>query len=165
MAGPLADFVISVRDGRIVSQGSVRDVLTQDKILAEEVKHEEEALELDENEEAVDPDSVDPAEAVAAVKAKDGKLVVAEEVAVGRVSQRACTSPLKQFNPAAPVLTTLIPVMLLVAALGGTWPILFWAQYILAAASSDFLMSVEIWWLGYWAQQYAFREPSQVNIA
>lgn len=87
MAGPLADFVISVRDGRIVSQGSVHEILAQDKALAEVVKHEEEALESDDNEEVTAADSQNSTAAT-----KDGKLVVTEEVAVGRVSWKACTS-------------------------------------------------------------------------
>ena len=43
MAGPLADFVVSLNtDGHIVSQGSVKEALAKDSTLAEEVKHEEE---------------------------------------------------------------------------------------------------------------------------
>lgn len=87
MAGPLADFVVSLADGHIISQGSVSDALKKDDQLAEEFKHEEEALELEENEETEATGSADPS---APPKAKEGKLVVAEEIAVGHVSWRAC---------------------------------------------------------------------------
>jgi hypothetical protein len=36
-------------DGRIVSQGSPSETLLQDKTLAEEIKHEHEAFELDDD--------------------------------------------------------------------------------------------------------------------
>lgn len=82
MASPIADFVASLSDGHIVSQGSVSDALQKDPHLAEEVKHEEEALELD----------VEGAEAAdGGAKAKDGKLTIAEEIAIGHVSWPACT--------------------------------------------------------------------------
>ena len=89
MASPLADFVVSLADGHIISQGSVSDALKKDLKLAEEFKHEEEALELEENEEAEAADSSDPS-VPAKAKGADGKLVVAEEIAVGHVSWEAC---------------------------------------------------------------------------
>jgi hypothetical protein len=90
MASPLAEFVISLSDGHIISQGSVSDALKKDDKLAEEYKHDEEAMELDEAEEdaAESPDPADPAKPAKA--SKDGKLVVAEEIAVGHVSWEAC---------------------------------------------------------------------------
>ena len=89
MASPLADFVVSLADGHIISQGSVSDALKKDHKLAEEFKHEEEALELEEDEEAEATGSSDPS-APAPAKGKEGKLVVAEEIAVGHVSWKAC---------------------------------------------------------------------------
>ena len=86
MASPLADFVVSLgTDGRIATQGSVSDALKKNKALAEEVKHEEEAVELDETEDRVEG----PAEE------KKGKLVLAEEIEEGHVSREAC----KYFPP------------------------------------------------------------------
>lgn len=82
MAGPLADFVVSLNtDGHIVSQGSVKDTLAQDAAWAEEVKHEQEAIELEEAEES---HAAKPADG------GKGQLVVAEEIAVGRISWSAC---------------------------------------------------------------------------
>ena len=82
MAGPLADFVVSLNtDGHIVSQGSVSDAIAKDSKLQEEIQHEEEAAQLDEaEEEAADKP----------IEEKKGKLVVEEEVAVGHVSWAAC---------------------------------------------------------------------------
>lgn len=82
MAGPLADFVVSLNtDGHIISQGSVSDAIAKDSRLEEEIKHEEEAVELDEAEEAT---------ADKPIEDKKGKLVVAEEIAHGHVSWSAC---------------------------------------------------------------------------
>lgn len=84
MVAPLADFVVSLNiDGYVVSQGSIADALSKDSKLAEEIQHEVKAIELDEIEETK---SAPPTED----KAEKGKLVVAEEVAVGRVSWQAC---------------------------------------------------------------------------
>ena len=81
MVNPLADFVVSLgTDGQIESQGSISDALSKNSELAEEVKHEEEAMELDED--------VDQTESV--VEDAAGKLVVAEEIEEGHVSSAAC---------------------------------------------------------------------------
>lgn len=82
MAGPLAGFVVSLNtDGYIVSQGSVSEAMAKDSRLAEEMKHDEGNTELNEIEETAVPESTD---------AKKGKLVVAEEIAIGHVSWNAC---------------------------------------------------------------------------
>jgi ABC-type transport system involved in cytochrome bd biosynthesis fused ATPase/permease subunit len=47
---PIADFVVSLgTDGRIISQGAPTDTLITDKALAEEIAHEQEALELEDD--------------------------------------------------------------------------------------------------------------------
>lgn len=82
MAGPLADFVVSLNtDGHIVSQGSVSDAITEDQKLQAELVHEEEAIQLD---------KVSDSDATPQEPADKGKLVVAEEVAIGHVSWDAC---------------------------------------------------------------------------
>ena len=86
MASPLADFVVSLgNDGQIVSEGSVSDALAKNSELAEEFKHEEEAIELDEDESSEQPDTSLVAED------KSGTLVLAEEIEEGHVSGAACT--------------------------------------------------------------------------
>lgn len=85
MARPLADFVVSMGvDGHITSKGSASEVLAGIPELVEEAKHEEEAIELDENE-----DEHGTENAKLDDKSK-GKLVVAEEIEVGHVSKAAC---------------------------------------------------------------------------
>lgn len=64
-----------------MSQGSVNDAIAKDATLAEEIEHEAEAVELDEIEENATTKPV--------VEGK-GKLVVAEEIAIGHVNWKAC---------------------------------------------------------------------------
>ncbi len=90
MASPLADFVVSIgADGCIASQGSVSETLAKDSKLVEEFKHEEEAIELDENEDETEANDSE---------VKDGKLIVAEEVEEGHVSIGACKFCLSSVN-------------------------------------------------------------------
>ncbi|EKM56944.1 uncharacterized protein PHACADRAFT_254352 [Phanerochaete carnosa HHB-10118-sp] len=142
MASPLAEFVVSLQDGHIVGQGSVSDALKGVQ-LEEELKHEEEAIELDEVEDAA-IDSPDPADPGAPEMKKDGKLVVAEEIAVGHVSW--------------------VAFKLFLVGLGGRFPFLFWVQYLLTAFLCEVFGVVDMWWLGYWARQYALRDPSDIDV-
>ena len=94
VASPLAQFVVSLSVGHIVSKGSVSDALKKDSKLAEEYKHDEETMELDETEDDT-ADSTDLADPPKPVNIrKDGKLVVAEEIATGFISWNACVSNL-----------------------------------------------------------------------
>lgn len=152
MAAPLTDFVVSLNtDGYVVSQGSVTDALTEDSRLVEEMKHEEQAIELDEIEETVTKPAED----------KKGKLVVAEEIVIGRVSWNACEHPP---SPASVhmLLMIFIPVSLFVRGLGGKWPAFFWLQYLCGLGITEFFDILEMWWLALWARQYILRDPSSV---
>ena len=89
MASPIAGFVLSLgSDGRVATQGTVEEVIAKDKEMQVEVaKSQEENLK---EEEVID------LAAEAAPKKSDGKLVVAEEIALGHVSWSACESELSQ---------------------------------------------------------------------
>lgn len=95
MASPLADFVISIHDGHIVSQGTIKDVIAKDKVLAAEFRQDKEAIELDKNEDA---EAEEPLDVDGPAKPKDGKLVVAEEIAEGHVSWKACKASPHSFT-------------------------------------------------------------------
>lgn len=159
LASPLADFVISLRDGHVISQGSVTDALSEDQQLAEEYKHEEEAIELDEHEQIESVQAHDLAGAVA--DAKDGKLVVAEEIAVGHVSGKACTSSPHIPTSTLPLTHDRYPVKLFLLGLGG---ITFWFQYLFGQSMMELFGILQVWWLGYWARQYTLRDSSDVNV-
>lgn len=84
LVGPIANFVVSLSgDGKIAKQGTALDVLSLDSKLLGKVD-ERDLEEPGGSEESADADTKDTT--------KDGKLIVAEEIEVGRVGKAACMS-------------------------------------------------------------------------
>jgi hypothetical protein len=80
MVSKVAQYVVSIGlDGRVISQGTLEEALSRDSRLLANVSKENE---LEEKKLEV----LDPPEEGGKVPKKEGKLVVAEEVALGRVS-------------------------------------------------------------------------------
>ena len=77
-------------DGTISAQGSVSYVLSQNTELADELKAEEETMQREAHEHHIE--SEDPQDIATRSEATSGKLVLAEELEEGRVSQAACES-------------------------------------------------------------------------
>ncbi|KAF9261735.1 hypothetical protein L218DRAFT_1001520 [Marasmius fiardii PR-910] len=138
MVKPLADCVISLNDGRIVSQGSVSDALARDKKLAEEVKIDEEL----EHKGTQVIDSSQPVDGPASAKS-DGKLILAEEVELGHLGWPA--------------------VKLWLSSLGGRRWLLFYVTFIGSFLIADLVETVQVWYLGYWAEQYNEHPPEEVD--
>lgn len=55
--------------------------------------------------------------------------------------------------------------MLFIDALGGKWPVFFWFHYLIPSSLRVVFDGIEIWWLGYWAQQYTLHHQSEVSVA
>jgi hypothetical protein len=125
LVGPIAEFVVAMNaEGQILSRGSVSEVLASAKDLGKEIEKEQEVVDaLD----AIDFAVVDGKKGKTDVK-KNGKLVVAEEVAVGHVSWKA--SALPHTEPAFCCANDLGSVNLLFASQGGSHPALFWTAFI-----------------------------------
>lgn len=85
MAEPIAQFVVSLKDGRIASQGSLSSVLSQDLTLAEEARRDAEALHKADEEVDVDGELKEQP-----VKKSDGALIMTEEIQEGHVSWPSC---------------------------------------------------------------------------
>jgi hypothetical protein len=103
LTAPIADFVVSLgADGRILASGPLSETVLKDKALAEQVAHEQAALELEEELEEGGGDDTKKG-------AGGAKLVVAEEIQRGHVSWKAIT--------------------LFLGTLSG-WPVVFWAAYL-----------------------------------
>ncbi|KAG1858585.1 hypothetical protein C8R48DRAFT_775022 [Suillus tomentosus] len=136
MASSIAHFVVSMgSNGRIVSHGSISEAIAKDGKLAAEMAKEQEVL-------AKDAQVVDTLEEP---KAKsDGKLVMSEEIAVGHVSWPA--------------------FKLYLTGLGGNYPITFWVVFLALMGLTDFVNTVQTWFLGYWASQYERHLPSEVDV-
>ncbi|KAF7305977.1 ATP-binding cassette transporter [Mycena chlorophos] len=126
----LASFVVSLSlDGRILSQGTVSDALAHDETLAKEVRKEEEQLAAADKE--IDVEEI----AAEAVEKKDkGKLIVAEELAVGHVSWSA--------------------LLLYFRGMAGNHPFFFWSVLAFFIISSDAMITVQTWYLGWWSSHY-----------
>ncbi|KAJ7807314.1 hypothetical protein B0H14DRAFT_3483418 [Mycena olivaceomarginata] len=131
MTSKIAEFVVSLGlDGRVHSQGSVSDALEQDEQLAKEVTKDQEILELAEKE-------LDPTTALDKPPKKDGKLIIAEEIAIGHVSWKALGLYFKGMGG------------------GGAYTIPFFVVMLSASVALQALDATQTWYLGYWASQYA----------
>ncbi|EMD41585.1 hypothetical protein CERSUDRAFT_110141 [Gelatoporia subvermispora B] len=138
IASPIADFVVSLgTDGRIASMGSLDLALAKNKKLSKELQEEKE--EINKAEHGVDEVKPDvPAR-------KDGKLIVEEEVEVGHVGWPA--------------------MKLYVKSVGGSHPVLFWTWIAGGILATNCIIAGQIWFLGYWAQQYEEHDPQDVHVA
>ncbi|OCH83833.1 P-loop containing nucleoside triphosphate hydrolase protein [Obba rivulosa] len=139
VASPIADFVVSLSmDGRIASQGSLDSALANNATLSREVQEEEE--EVKEAEQEVDEADLN----APAPKSTSGKLVVQEEIAVGHIGRTAFKMWTK--------------------ALGGSYPLLFWVWCVGGIFSTDVVIAIQVWFLGYWAAQYEDHDPREVHV-
>ncbi|KAF8182307.1 multidrug resistance-associated ABC transporter [Pholiota molesta] len=138
LVSPLAKFIVSIgQDGFLSTQGTNIDVsLNSDPILAEEARHDLEELEFA-NEEAT---SLAKEEAPV-----NGKLVLAEEVAKGRVTWKS--------------------MKLFLSGLGGEHPIIFFGLWIGGFLLAEATYTSQKWFLGYWGSQYENHTPSEVRVS
>ena len=98
MISKVAQYVVSLAiDGRVISQGTLAEALSHNSKLLAEVAKE---TELEEKKASV----IDPPEEGEKPLKKEGKLVVAEEVALGRVSW-----PARKWIFARAIITALKP--------------------------------------------------------
>ena len=84
---PITDFVVSVKDGRIFSQGSLTDALTLDASLTAEVREEEKVMAQVEE---LDTETAPPYKNDA--QKQNGQLIAAEEIEEGHVDSSSCKS-------------------------------------------------------------------------
>jgi ABC-type glutathione transport system ATPase component len=80
LTAPLADFMVSLRDGQVLQQGTVKEVLKRDPIVLAELREEKEVLKKVDEEIDLPPGAMEQT-----ADQSDGKLIVAEEVALGHV--------------------------------------------------------------------------------
>ncbi|KIO07506.1 hypothetical protein M404DRAFT_24002 [Pisolithus tinctorius Marx 270] len=137
MVSPVAQYVVSLAsNGRIASQGTLSEAIATDDKLAAEVAKEQKGLEIEE-EVIVSAEQALP-------KKGEGKLVLEEEILEGRVSWSA--------------------LKLYFAGLGGGHTMLFWFAFLFLMSATEVVGVVQTWFLGYWASQYEYRLPSEVDV-
>ncbi|KAK7064563.1 ATP-binding cassette transporter [Favolaschia claudopus] len=137
MAKPVANYVVSMGiDGHIHSHGSISEALAHDEILAEELSKDQEVLDKK-------ADEIDDAPPAGEKKA-DGKLIVAEEVEEGHVSWES--------------------LKLYFKGLGGDHTLLFFTIFLAGLGLTELSNAIQTWFLGYWAGQYRFHDPSEIDV-
>uniref|UniRef100_A0A0W0FN82 P-loop containing nucleoside triphosphate hydrolase protein n=1 Tax=Moniliophthora roreri TaxID=221103 RepID=A0A0W0FN82_MONRR len=131
LTAPLAEFVITVKDGKVTSTGTIDAVMEQYTAVSE-VKGKVERTDKEGTPASPNDDKSKP----------DGKLIVAEEIQMGRVGFSA--------------------VKLYMSAFGGSHAGLVITVYIVGLLVSGALNVAQTWYLGYWATQYELLPSSEV---
>ncbi|KAF7314577.1 ATP-binding cassette transporter [Mycena kentingensis (nom. inval.)] len=138
---PVADYIVTFgADGRISAQGSVSEI-SKRGFVAAQIAAGQEAL--DKNAEVIDagpevPEDNEP-------KSNDGKLIVAEEIAIGHVSAKS----LKMY----------------LSGMGGKHAIMYFVFLYTGLFLNQAFGAIRTWQLGYWAKQYDDRPANEVNVA
>ena len=133
LVAPLADRIIVVsKDGHVSSQDSIEEVLRTSDGLRALANKEEEMLREEKTSSEIGP----------AKEIQSGKLILAEEKAIGKVEWEA--------------------YMLFAKAVGGIFTWLF----VFALASVDIINNiVKLWFIGFWSSQYDRKPVSEVPAA
>ncbi len=154
MAGPLADFVVSLgMDGRVASHGSELDAVAESLTFSPELER------VPREEERIDQEGPD-----ARAKLSDGKLILAEEIAEGRVSWDACNCQFF-FTSGIPEAHPVRKVKLFFRGLSGSHAFLFWIVFLGGLWLCEVFVALQTWLMGYWAEQYVIYPPESVNVA
>ena len=73
----------------------------------------------------------------------EGKLVVAEEIAEGHVTWKS--------------------IKLFLTGLGGDHPLIFFSLWLTGNLLSNWIITFQVWFLGFWGSQYENHPPSEVR--
>lgn len=142
LAAPIASFVVLLgRHGTVSATGSVSDVLKKDSFLrtqlekaCEEAREEEEGdIDLKTEETGKGDDEM--------MKQASGKLIIAEEKAIGRAELAA--------------------FMLYIRGIGGP---LVWSIFIIALSAAMLVKVGQTWFVGYWSSQYESHSQTEVPV-
>lgn len=142
LAAPIASFVVLLgRHGTVSATGSVSDVLKKDSFLrtqlekaCEEAREEEEGdIDLKAEETGKGDDEM--------MKQASGKLIIAEEKAIGRAELAA--------------------FMLYIRGIGGP---LVWSIFIIALSAAMLVKVGQTWFVGYWSSHYESHSPTEVPV-
>ncbi|KAJ6479091.1 hypothetical protein C8R45DRAFT_933872 [Mycena sanguinolenta] len=134
---PIADFMVTFgADGRIHSQGTISEI-TQRGSLAAQIDQDQQVLDKKQQE-------LDIEDPVADQKPAEGKLILAEEVELGHVSNSSLT--------------------MYFSAMGGKHPVFFFVFYFGGCFFYQIFVTLRSWQLGYWAKQYDDRPAKEVDV-
>lgn len=158
LAQPIADFVVGLRDGVVVSQGTLSNALAQDTKLSADAARELEQLQKTEEDDAEKSEGPPTTKMVAS-----GKLVVEEEISEGHVgwtARECCRTIYRTVR-----FDFFAAVKLLFGNYGsGFGLILFWFTFVGSAFASRVATVTESWVVGVWAHQYELHDPQDVPV-
>lgn len=142
LATPIASFVVLLgRHGTVSATGSVSDVLKKDSFLRTQLeKAREEAREEEEGDIDLKAEEAGKGEDEM-TKQASGKLIIAEEKAIGRAELAA--------------------FMLYIRGIGGP---LVWSIFIIALSAAMLVKVGQTWFVGYWSSQYESHSPTEVPV-
>ncbi|KAF4618966.1 hypothetical protein D9613_010076 [Agrocybe pediades] len=135
LVGPIASFVVSVGN-----DGTIKAQGTEVTTVVDQDAQLN--LQKQQNEQFLDQDRKSEEQPA---HAQSGKLVLAEEIIEGRVSWKTLN--------------------LLISALGGKHPIMFFSLLLLGLTGSRLAYIAETWFLGVWGAQYEIHAPSEVSLS
>ncbi|KAF9567104.1 hypothetical protein CPC08DRAFT_733223 [Agrocybe pediades] len=135
LVGPIASFVVSVGN-----DGTIKAQGTEVTTVVDQDAQLN--LQKQQNEQFLDKDRKSEEQPA---HAQSGKLVLAEEIIEGRVSWKTLN--------------------LLISALGGNHPIMFFSLLLLGLTGSRLAYIAETWFLGVWGAQYEIHAPSEVSLS
>ncbi|KZT60642.1 hypothetical protein CALCODRAFT_553559 [Calocera cornea HHB12733] len=135
LIAPIASNVISLgMQGRLISQGPLSNTLLSDPSLREELEENNQILEFGETASGIGPSPTQD-------KSADGKLVMEEEMAEGRVKWAS--------------------IKLFMDAVGGP---MYWVSLMFGYVICVALSIGGTWWLGHWAQAYEVQQGGGVDV-
>ena len=136
LAAPIADYIISIdANGVAHAVGTDFSAVLADSALAHEIEQEQDEVELEK-------------EVIDTVKKEgdqpDGKLILAEEIAQGRVTWKS--------------------IMLFLKGLGGDKPVFFLIAWTLGITLMHGGNMFAVWFLGFWGSQYETHAPEDIRV-
>ncbi len=143
LAAPVAEHVVNLeKNGTVVAQGSVADVMKKDYRLREQAEYVSKIIHAEVGKEEEEKDQVVTGdENPHKTKRTEGKLMIAEEKAMGRVQWSA--------------------FKLFVDGVGNVW---IWVALALVFWSSMFVNICQRWVMAWWTAQYDTHAPSEIPV-
>lgn len=135
---PIAASIVSLSsDGKAVIHHNTKELLDDGSLSTLFYAYQADKKEEEHKETEVDDTEIKTKE--------DGKLVSEEEISLGDVEWPACKQKVTFLKSLADV----VPDALLVNAMGGQWPKLFWTICLLGFIINQIADTMQMWWLGW----------------
>lgn len=136
LATPIAEFIVSLgQDGSVrTRENDLNMSLAHDPDLAKELELDSQKVDVA-NQELLSLAKKDTA--------SNGKLIMKEEIAEGHITWKS--------------------IKLFLSGLGGNYPFVFFSLWLSGIMLTDWITTLQVWFLGYWGSQYEGHAPSEVH--